>query len=61
MAFFWAKIIERHIRILGTKDTKRRTVSIQPKDIKEVIEFSKLSKNDQKIVFKRDRIKLKLT
>ncbi len=46
--FFGAKIIERHIRILGTKDSKDGPVSVEPKDIGEVIKFSKLSKNDQK-------------
>ena len=58
--FFGAKIIERHIRILGTKDTKDGPVSIQPKDIKEVIEFSKLSKNDQKLYLKEIGLNLNL-
>ena len=58
--FFGAKIIERHIRILGTKDTKDGPVSIQPKDIKEVIEFSKLSKNDQKLYLKDIGLNLNL-
>ena len=46
--FFGAKIIERHIRILGINDSKDGPVSIQPKDIGEVMKFSKLSKKDQK-------------
>ncbi len=58
--FFGAKIIERHIRILGTKDSKDGPVSIQPKDIKEVIEFSKLSGNDQKIYLKEMGLSLNL-
>ena len=50
--YFGAKIIERHIRILDIKDTKDGPVSIQPKDIGEVIKFSRLVKNDQRL-FKR--------
>lgn len=58
--FFGAKIIERHIRILSTKDTKDGPVSIQPKDIKEVIKFSKLSKNDQKLYLNEIGLNLNL-
>ncbi len=46
--YFGAKIIERHIRILDIQDTKDGPVSIQPKDIGEIIKFSKLVKNDQR-------------
>ena len=46
--YFGAKIIERHVRILDIKDTKDGPVSIEPKDIEDVINFSKLNKNDQK-------------
>ena len=45
---------------MGTKDTKDGPVSIQPKDIKEVIEFSKLSKNDQKLYLKEIGLNLNL-
>ena len=50
--FYGAKIIERHIRILGKEETKDGPVSVQPKDIGEVIKFSKLNKEDQKTYLK---------
>ena len=46
--YYGAKIIERHIRILGTDDSKDGPVSIEPKEIAEVVKFSKLSKIEQK-------------
>lgn len=50
--FFGAKIIERHIRILDIHESKDGPVSIEPKDINEVINFSKLTKSDQKLFLK---------
>ena len=41
--YFGAKIIERHIRILGPKDSKDGPVSIDPKDIGEIAKKHKLS------------------
>ena len=58
--FFGAKIIERHIRILGINETKDGPVSIQPSDIGEVIKFSKLSKKDQKKYLKEKGLDLNL-
>lgn len=46
--YFGATIIERHIRLLDIENSKDGPVSIEPKDIEEVINFSKLSKSDQK-------------
>ena len=46
--YYGAKIIERHIRILGTDDSKDGPVSIEPKEIAEVVKFSKLNKIEQK-------------
>ncbi len=43
-----ASVVERHITILDKGKTKDGPVSIQPKDIREVVNFSKLSKKDQK-------------
>ena len=42
--FFGAKLIERHVTILNEKETKDGKVSINPKDIQEIISFSKMSK-----------------
>lgn len=58
--YFGAKIIERHIRILDANDTKDGPVSIQPKDIGEVIKFSKLSKNEQKHYLKEKGLNFNL-
>ena len=58
--FFGAKIIERHIRILDIDKSKDGPVSIQPKDIEEVIKFSKLSKKDQKKYLKNKGLNLNL-
>lgn len=44
-----ASILERHITIMDKNKTKDGPVSIQPEDIREVINFSQLSKSDQKI------------
>ena len=44
--FFGAKLIERHVTILNEKDTKDGKVSINPKDIREIITFSKMSKKN---------------
>jgi len=44
-----ASVLERHITIMDKNKTKDGPVSIQPKDIREVINFSQLSKSDQKI------------
>ena len=44
--FFGAKIIERHVTILDETETKDGKVSINPKDIEEIITFSKMSKKN---------------
>ena len=46
--YFGAKIIERHIRILSKDESRDGPVSIEPKEIGEIIKFSKLSKQKQK-------------
>jgi len=46
--YFGAKIIERRIRILSKDDSRDGPVSIEPKEIGEIIRFSKFSKQDQK-------------
>ena len=46
--YFGAKYIERHIRIFDHDKSKDGKVSILPGEIKEILEFSKLNKNDQK-------------
>lgn len=43
-----ASVIERHITILDKEKTKDGPVSIYPEDIREIITFSKLSRDDQK-------------
>jgi len=50
--FYGAELIERHITILPKEDTKDGKVSILPEDIREVLNFSKLKKNDQKLHLK---------
>ena len=44
-----ASVVERHITIMDKDKTKDGPVSIQPKDIREIVNFSELSKTDQKI------------
>ncbi|MDC3036414.1 N-acetylneuraminate synthase family protein [Candidatus Pelagibacter sp.] len=46
--YFGAKLIERHIRILDRDSSKDGPVSIKPIDIKEIKEFSKMNKSEQK-------------
>lgn len=46
--YYGAKIIERHIRFFDHNKSKDGKVSILSKDIKEIKEFSKLSKEKQK-------------
>lgn len=58
--YFGAKIIERHIRILGPKDSKDGPVSIEPKDIGEIIKFSELEKKDQKQILLENGLNLNL-
>ena len=58
--YFGAKIIERHITIFESNKTKDGPVSVTPNDIRKVIEFSKLSNNDQKLYLKKKGLNLKL-
>jgi len=46
--YFGAKYIERHIRIYDHDKSKDGKVSILPEEIIEILEFSRLNKNDQK-------------
>ena len=55
--YFGAKYIERHIRIFDHDKSKDGKVSILPREIKEVLEFSKLNKDDQKKYLK-DKFKI---
>ena len=45
---FGADIIERHFTILPENETRDGPVSINPKQLKELSDFSKMSKDDQK-------------
>jgi N,N'-diacetyllegionaminate synthase len=56
--YFGATYLERHIRIFESEKTKDGIVSILPSDIKDIIMFSKLSKNDQHLHLK-DKYKIK--
>ncbi len=47
--YFGADWIERHFTILSSSETKDGPVSINPNQTKELIEFSKLSKSDQRL------------
>ncbi len=46
--FFGAKIIERHFTVLPQDQTKDGPVSINKDDLQRLVEFSKLSKTEQK-------------
>lgn len=46
--YYGAKVIERHMTILPENETKDGKVSIKPEHIREIKEFSKLSKEDQR-------------
>ena len=49
-SIYWgANVIERHFTILDSDQTKDGPVSITKKDLKEIKEFSLLSKSDQKL------------
>lgn len=52
--YFGAKSIERHMTILDKDKTKDGKVSIEPRDIQELIKFSKLSKKNQKKYLKEN-------
>lgn len=52
--FYGAKIIERHITVLESDQTKDGPVSILPKDISVIKSFSKLSRSDQKDFLTRE-------
>ena len=56
--YYGAETLERHIRIFDPDKTKDGPVSILPKEIKEVISFSKMSKVDQK-EFLKDKFRSK--
>lgn len=46
--FYGADVVERHFTILKPEETKDGPVSINPKQLKELVEFITLSKDDQK-------------
>ncbi len=46
--FLGAKLIERHFTILSNDETRDGPVSINQGQLKELVDFSNLSKNDQK-------------
>ena len=52
--FFGAEYLERHIRLFSSEKTKDGVVSILPEDIKNLKNFSKLSKNDMKLYFREN-------
>lgn len=52
--FLGANIIERHFTILKPEKTKDGPVSINPYQLKELVEFSKLEKADQKAFIKEN-------
>jgi N,N'-diacetyllegionaminate synthase len=49
-----AEIIERHFTILPANETKDGPVSINPKQLKELYDFSQLSADDQLISIKKE-------
>ena len=55
--YFGAKYIERHIRIFDHDKSKDGKVSILPKEIKEILNFSKLNKDNQRKYLK-DKFKI---
>lgn len=46
--YFGADIIERHYSVLAPDETKDGPVSINPEQLREIVDFAKLSKEDQK-------------
>lgn len=46
--YYGADIIERHFTILPAKDTKDGPVSVNPAQLKELVDFARWSKQDQK-------------
>ncbi len=52
--FLGANVIERHFTILDEQKTKDGPVSITPEMLREIIDFSKLSHSDQKLIIKKD-------
>jgi len=51
--YFGAKYIERHIRIFDHDKSKDGKVSILPEEIREIFNFSKLNKDNQKRYLKK--------
>ena len=59
--YFGSKVLERHFTILDKKLTKDGIVSVNPEELKEIYEFSKLKKNDQlKLLQKKNFNKKKM-
>ena len=54
--FHGAKIIERHFSILDPKDTKDGPVSIDESNLADLVNFSKLNKDDQLLEFQKINI-----
>lgn len=46
--FYGADVIERHFTILDRSQTKDGPISINPNELKELVEFSKLKKDEQR-------------
>jgi len=46
--YYGADIIERHFTVLGKSETRDGPVSINPEQLKELVEFSKINKEQQK-------------
>ncbi len=49
-----AKLIERHFTILPVEETRDGPVSINPDQLKELVVFSKLSKEEQKTIITKE-------
>lgn len=46
--YYGADVIERHFTVLKPEETKDGPVSINPKQLKEIVDFAKASKEEQK-------------
>ena len=59
--YFGADIIERHFTILDENETKDGIVSINYNQLKELVDFSNMNRDDQRSILFQDKEKLELS
>ena len=58
--YFGAKILERHFTILDKNKTRDGVVSVNPNELNQISNFSKLKKNEQLLILNKKKFNKKL-